>query len=130
MLNIQEFGFAVELFVIFFSGICCFFYSPSSQIQENNQERIQEPTVIEEELIPKIDFQEPSLESIIETLSWAEAKSIVSELKARKITSVKLAGKGTGGTYFQEVLKTLLCDFEADVRFVIKEVLSLKEISV
>ncbi|MCP6763254.1 MAG: hypothetical protein NHB32_31760 [Fischerella sp. CENA71] len=123
MLHIQEFGFAVELFVLLFCGICCFLYTPS-QVQ-NNDKAIQEPESVEERF-EEIPIEEPSLESIIETLSWAEAKSIVSELKQRKVTSVKLVGKGTGGTYFQEVIKTLLGNFEGDVRSVMKEVVSLR----
>ena len=133
MLNIQEFGFAVELFVLFFCGICCFFYTPAP-VKSKQQEVIEESITIEEvsfePAFEEIEFQEPSLETIIETLSWADAKSVVSALRNKKLTSAKLAGKGTGGTYFQDILKTLLGDFEGDVRSVIKEVLSLKEISV
>ena len=120
MLNIQEFGFAVELFLIMFCGICCFFYSPDP-VQEEHR-HVQEPVIEQSENFEEVAIDKAFLESIIQTLSWSEAKSIVSELKKKKLTSAKLAGKGTGGTYFQQVIKTVSDSFEEDVRSVMASV--------
>jgi hypothetical protein len=139
--------FAVELFVVFFCALCCFFYSSEQEtskvLSEENEIACSDfldfegisvgenfSFSIETEVENLQPTKKPELLEIIDTLSWKDAKAVVTDLKNQKVTNAKLAGKGTGGKYFHLVLKNILPAFEVEVSSAIRRVLAIEEIPV
>ncbi|MCC5624052.1 hypothetical protein [Nostoc sp. CHAB 5715] len=140
MLNIEiGSGFAVELFIIFFSLLCWLVTPESSTLSKRKVlEEAATDKKIQESILNSADLFSPtksladfgkrylgSVDEIIENLSLNEARKVASKLKDLKVISpdIKLSGKGIGKDFLIALIKGKVFEYRETIASTLTQVL-------